>query len=129
MQEDDTPQGQPTKAQLIKERREKKKEASKTAKKARLALMAQYRELEEHPAFVDLRAKIAGFDAYHMRLAKDGVGYQPTGRVLENGDNEMKEVRLTPDQRGGHLDNAAGISEISDYIARMLKLETSTDEE
>lgn len=103
----------------------RKAEAEK-ARKARLALKGEYLNIAKTKAFRDLQGKIASFDAYHLKLAKDGVGYEQM--VMSDGSTTQKTVRFTPEERAGHLDRSAGIQEIADYIERMLKLETQDEE-
>lgn len=109
------------------ERAAKFREEQETKRKAALALKAQYQKAAKSPVLRDLIKKIDGFGAYHLKMAKDGVGFEQIR--MSDGSVEQKTVRFTPEERTGHLDRSAGIEEISNYIARQLAIDRTDDEE
>lgn len=113
-----------TKRQQIIERHREKAETLKSAQKL---LANQYLQIRGSDALVDLQTKMQGYQDYHLKLAKDGVAYEPTGQSDSNGESIMRTVRLTPEERTGHLDKASGIQEIIDYLDRRLALPTKSD--
>lgn len=59
----------------------------------------------------DLLKKAELLSQYHLKIAKDGVGYK----------NEGKEsYHLSSEERVRELDRAAGIDELFDYITRQI---------
>ena len=71
---------------------------------------------QQNPVILDILAKAKSFAEYHMRIAKDGVGY----KIIEKGE-EPEIYHLTSEKRVSELDKAAGISELLDYIERQFK--------
>jgi hypothetical protein len=85
------------------------------------AIKAQYKKIADEPAIVDLLAKIKSFQAYHMKIAQDGVAYKFKEAVADNKIVQLKEeVKLTDGERTAQLERNAGIQEILDYIDRQL---------
>lgn len=76
----------------------------------------------DNPVLLDILNKIEAFKAVHLKVAQDGVGSRKTGEKYENGSDVFDLIYLTPAQRAAHLDKAAGLQEIADYIGRMIAL-------
>jgi hypothetical protein len=95
--------------------------AEKRAKDQALVAV-EYRAAAESEDVVleDIRKKLRGYIEYHTKMARDGVGIQKTGHVLENGEAEVETVFYTNEKRVSELDKAAGLLELSDYIDRQL---------
>lgn len=83
------------------------------------AVRSIYREARDSDLLNDLLTKAKRFQDYHVKIAQDGVGARETGYKLADGTKEVENIFLTPVQRAGHLDKAAGIQELVDYIDRM----------
>jgi hypothetical protein len=96
---------QKTRIQKVKE--EHQKRANERANNQN-ELKVSYKKIMNEPAFKDILVKGKQFAAYHLTLAKDGVGYQQTG---------------SKDDSGNELDKAAGIEELSSYIERQISEE------
>jgi hypothetical protein len=116
-------------AQTVKQKQQaKKSKLTKTTKKNAdkqrandvIDLKLAYGNKQAAPAIKDFMEKIKKFQGYHIKIAQDGVGAKKTGYKLENGQEEVENVYLTSEQRAGHLDKAAGLQEIFDYVERML---------
>lgn len=100
------------------EKKEAREQRLQTASGEAKKLKAAYKKLEGTEAFADLLAKISSFGDYHIKIAKDGVGYRD--EVKPDGTKEQVLVQFTNEQKIDHLQRAAGIEEISDYITRQL---------
>lgn len=87
-----------------------------------------YQNNRENPVVKDILTKAQKFMAYHVKLAQDGVGARKTGHLLENNTEEVENYFLTPADRVSHLDKAAGIQELLDYINRQLETAVPTPE-
>jgi len=113
---------EPVSVELPKSRIQEKKEAHEKAAEERAniqkLLKAEYFKVKESPALQDLMKKLHGFVDYHTKVAKDGIGYEQYTNAT--GDLQQKTVRFTPEERVSHLDKAAGLEEILDYIERQL---------
>jgi hypothetical protein len=111
-------------------RLQKKKEVHQLAAKNRAdaqnTLKISYKKIREEPAFADILVKAQGLHDLHLRLAKDGVGYQNTGKMDANGNPEQATVFFTHEKRVTELDKAAGIEELTDYIKRQTSDENIT---
>lgn len=105
----------------------KHQDRAETVKSAHKALSAQYLQIKSTEAMQDLYTKMVGFHDYHLKLAQDGVGYESTGQSDKDGEVIMRTIRLTPEERTGHLDKASGIQEIIDYLDRRLAMPTKAD--
>ena len=81
---------------------------------------ALYQSASSNDLLADMLNKCQSFMDYHLKIAKDGVGAQKTGFKLEDGTEEVKNVFFTQEQRVSHLDKAAGIEEIMNYIQRQM---------
>lgn len=92
--------------------------ASKKRSSDQKTLKAVYVAEKSAPLLEDILAKANGFIAVHNKIAQDGVGSRKTGHKLTDGSDEFDTVYLTASQRCGHLDKAAGLQELVDYIAR-----------
>lgn len=112
------PVGQEAEEELTPQ--QKRAQVQKRARERSDALKGQYIKIKAEPAFVDLVAKIESFSAYHLKVAKDGVGFTET--VTADGQIKQTQVKLSSEDRMRDLDRAAGIEEISAYIERMLDL-------
>lgn len=71
----------------------------------------------------DIINKAKSFADYHTKIAKDGVGAKQTGYKLEDGTREVENYFLKSEERLSHLDKAAGIEELIDYIERQINSE------
>ena len=96
-----------------------KKNADKERANEVIDLKLAYGNKQAQPALADLKSKIQKFQQYHIKIAQDGVGAKKTGYKLSDGSEEIENVYLTSEQRAAHLDKAAGLQEIFDYIERM----------
>lgn len=83
------------------------------------SLKIEYTKLRKNPAMLDLRAKLKAFSEWHLKVAKDGVGYRKTGTDA-NGKDIMEIVYHTNNKRVSELDRAAGLQEGIDYLDRQL---------
>ena len=92
--------------------------ASEERANAQKLLKAEYFKIKKSAAVEDLLIKMRGFIDYHTKVAKDGVAYE-NGKDAD-GNLIQHTVRFTPEQRVSHLDKAAGLEEILDYIDRQL---------
>lgn len=105
-----------------KNRAQKAKTAHKTASAQRASdqktLKGIYATEKSAPLLEDILAKANGFINLHRKIAQDGVGSRKTGHKLTDGSDEFDVIYLTASQRCGHLDKAAGLQELVDYIAR-----------
>lgn len=90
---------------------------------------AMYLSEKDNPILLDLMAKLKTFQAYHNKIAQDGIGARPTGHKLVDGSAEVETIYLTNDQRAGHLDKAAGLQELADYVDRMLTVKPIVSKE
>lgn len=109
----DTPQ---TRAQAAKELHQKKNQ--ERADKIN-ELRISYKKIKNEPAFADILVKSQQFADYHLKMAKDGVGYRETGREDKNGNPIQETVFFDSNKRVTELDKAAGIEEIVAYLERM----------
>ncbi len=108
-------QANKTRAQKAREAHEK---ASKQRKNDQQTIKAAYLSGKGDLIIEDLLVKIPLWQKLHLKVAQDGVGIRPTGFKLTNGEQEVENIYLTPDQRASHLDKSAGLQEILDYIER-----------
>lgn len=83
---------------------------------------ATYAVERDKPLLNDILNKAKLFMSYHVKVAQDGVGARTTGYKLENGQQETETIYLTSEQRANHLDKAAGIQELVDYIERQFEV-------
>lgn len=90
-------------------------EQRKALKGDQAALLVSYKKLQKDPAFLDLMKNVNDFIKYHQKLAQDGIGY--TIKSVD-GKTVQEEKHFTPSERTGHLDKAAGIQEIIDFVGR-----------
>lgn len=109
----DTPR---TKAQVAKELHQKKNQ--ERADKIN-ELRISYKRIKEEPAFKDILVKAQQFADYHLKMAKDGVGYRETGGKDAEGNALQETVFFDSNKRVTELDKAAGIEEIVGYLERM----------
>lgn len=112
-----------TRMQKVKEEHQKK--ATERANKQN-GLKVSYKKIMDEPAFKDILEKGAQFASYHLKLAKDGVGYQQTGEMDEYGNPKQNTVFFDHDKRVTELDKAAGIEELTAYIDRQISEEGLT---
>lgn len=115
-----------TVAKKLKGRREKIQKAAelharKNEERAKsVAQTKSYYQTERGgPILTDLLQKANLYLKYHQKIAQDGVGARKTGFKLKDGTEEVENYFLTQAERCAHLDKAAGIQEILDYIERM----------
>lgn len=94
---------------------DKRTEVQKTAGKAQKAVDALYLKWSKEPVFEDFMKVINSFADYHRKISQDGIAYKRLS------SDRVEEITLDPTQRVGHLDKAAGIQEILDYIDRRLQ--------
>ena len=98
----------------------KHKEATAARGNEQKELTAEYHKLRNSIALADLMAKAKTFAQYHAQVATDGVAYEQTVSIA---GNVQTVVRLNHDDRVSHMDKAAGIQEIIDYLERKLTME------
>lgn len=98
----------------IEAQREKQRQRTGEIK----ALNALYNQSKDDPVILDILKTARELGAYHRTIAEDGVANEATGRVDKDGIAEMQMLRLNDRQRMGHLDKAAGIQEMLNYIDR-----------
>jgi uncharacterized linocin/CFP29 family protein len=111
---------QKTRIQKVKE--EHQKRANERANNQN-ELKVSYKKIMNEPAFKDILVKGKQFAAYHLTLAKDGVGYQQTGSKDDSGNAVQQTVFFSHEKRVTELDKAAGIEELSSYIERQISEE------
>lgn len=99
-------------AKLHKEKAEERKRQAEQRK-------AEYAEIKDSPALADIIAKGKEFAAYHLKLAKDGMGARVTGQN-DNGTAIVEDYFLTSEQRIAELDQAKGIEQYVAYIEKQL---------
>jgi hypothetical protein len=121
--EETGPVEQKTRIQKVKDEHQKK--ANERANKQN-ELKVSYKKIIDEPAFKDILAKAKQFAAYHLTLAKDGVGYQQTGGKDDSGNPLQATVFFSHEKRVTELDKAAGIEELSNYIERQVSEEALT---
>lgn len=115
----------PTPAEQVDEatRRKAAAELHKQKTEERKRLMeqrkAEYAKIKDEPALADIIAKGKEFAAYHLKLAKDGMGARITGQD-ERGAPVVEDYFLTSDQRIAELDQAKGIEQYVAYIENQL---------
>ena len=80
---------------------------------------ANYAKIKDEPALADIIAKGKEFAAYHLKLAKDGMGARVTGQD-DRGNPIVEDYFLTSDQRIAELDQAKGIEQYVGYIENQL---------
>lgn len=90
----------------------------RVAKEKSEALKGEYQSIQNSAAFVDLLAKGRALATFHMKIAKDGVGYKEG--VNDKGEVVQVEVKLSNDERLRELDRSAGLDELIGYIERQL---------
>lgn len=88
-------------------------------------VQASYNRIKGELALTDLLEMCSKFQKYHLKLAQDGVGARETGHKLVDGTAEVENFFLDNNQRAGHLDKAAGIQEIIDYMDRQINPPTA----
>lgn len=105
-----------TRAQIKKElhERKQKERAEKSEEMKNL-----YHKIKDEPALADILAKGKSFAAYHMKLAKDGVGFKVRGQD-ENGKDIVEDYVLTSEQRIAELDQCKGLEQLVGYIEQKL---------
>lgn len=84
------------------------------------AMRHSYARIKDEPAFQDILAKAKSFAAYHLKMAKDGVGYRDTGEFDSKNKPIQEVVYYDQPKRLSELDKAAGIEELEGYILRQL---------
>lgn len=113
-----------------KNRIQKVKEVHQKAAKDRASkqneLKVSYKKIKDEPAFKDILAKAKSFHDYHLKLAKDGIGYQQTGGKDEFGNPIQQTVFFSHEKRVTELDKAAGVEELFLYIERQITDEALT---
>ncbi len=110
----------------IKTKQERVKNHQRKAlqrKKDNQAIRAMYQNEGNSDLVQHLLAKAREFAAYHITIAKDGVGARKTGYKLEDGSPEVENYFLKQSERVSHLDKAAGIDELIGYIERQMTVE------
>jgi len=111
-------------------RAQKAKAAHQKATKERAsdakAVKAIYLTEKEGPLLEDILKKATGFMKYHLKIAQDGVGSRKTGEKYENGTDVFEVYYLNPAERATHLDKAAGLQELVDYIERQTNVNDPT---
>lgn len=81
-------------------------------------LIISYKKIKDSAAFKDILDKAKSFHDYHLKLAKDGVGYQQTGAKDDSGNPVQQTVFFSHEKRVTELDKAAGVEELLLYIER-----------
>ena len=99
-------------AKLHKERAEERKRQGEQRR-------AEYAKIKDEPALADIIAKGKEFAAYHLKLAKDGMGARVNGQD-DKGNPIVEDYFLTSDQRIAELDQAKGIEQYVAYIEKQL---------
>lgn len=105
-----------TRAQVKKELHEKR---NKERADAAAALKGSYQSLKTEPAMVDVLEKARAFAAYHLKLAKDGVG----GKIVGYDDNnqpQVEDITLSSEQRISELDQCKGLEQLISYIEQKI---------
>jgi hypothetical protein len=97
-------------------------EKSKERANEQQTIKAQYVAARDGDIVQDVLAKAKKFQDYHKKLAQDGVGARRTGHKLVDGSEEVENYFLDKDERVSHLDKAAGLQELVDYLDRMIAL-------
>jgi len=117
-------------AKKIQGRREKILKAQETharKTKERAEEIAQvkheWQNAKESPIVKDLLAKAKKYQAYHIKIAQDGVGARMTGHKLADGSAEVENYFLSNSEIAGEMKKAAGIQELVDYIERQIESE------
>lgn len=110
---DQVKQGNVTRAQAAKIAHQK---ANKQRTRNENELRISYKNIKDEPAFQDILAKARQFAGYHLKMAKDGVGYRETGAKDDTGNPIQETVFFDQHKRVTELDKAAGIDEIVGYI-------------
>lgn len=105
-----------TRAQAKKIAHEKAEEKRKAESEE---LKANYAKIKDEPALADILAKAKTFAAYHMKIAKDGMGSKQNG-FTESGQPIIVDYRLTSEERIAHLDQASGQEQLIAYIENKL---------
>jgi hypothetical protein len=100
-------------AQLHKQKAEERKRLVEQRK-------GEYAQIKDSPALADIISKGKEFAAYHLKLAKDGMGARITGQD-ENNQPVVEDYFLTSDQRIAELDQAKGIEQYVAYIENQLQ--------
>lgn len=108
---------QRTRAQV---KRDLHKQKTEERKREADEIRHQYAQIKDSPALADILAKARTFAAYHLKLAKDGVGAKQEG-VDESGRPKMVDYYLTSEQRIAELDKASGQEQLIAYIEDKLK--------
>lgn len=103
----ETKQANQTRVQKVKAVHDEKMKERKSDVQT---LRAEYLKLRDSPVLADIIAKSKSFASYHTTVARDGVGADKDGNI----------VYFEPHKRVSELDRAAGNTEISDYILRMI---------
>jgi hypothetical protein len=101
-----------TRAQVKKELHEKNQEERKRQIEQ---LKVEYSQIKDSPALADILKKAREFAAWHLKLAKDGVGSRVLG-ADDNGNPKIEEYYLTPEQRIAELDQCKGQEQLIAYI-------------
>lgn len=108
-------------------RGEKHQQAQLARDNVEKELRAEYLKVRKSIAVADILAKSKSFAAYHCQVAQDGVAYEPS--TDEKGNPRQQIVKLTPEERVTHLDKAAGLQEMIDYIERKLTIDSGIKKE
>lgn len=91
-------------------------QANQERAKTENELRVSYAKIKDEPAFLDILNKGKQFGGYHLKMAKDGVGYRETGRKDDSGNPVQETVFFDQHKRVTELDKAAGIEELTAYI-------------
>ncbi len=100
-----------TKREALEKRRELHAKNTKERAKAASDIKAAYMAAANDPVLLDVLAKAKAFCAYHIKVAKDGVGTDIKGALVYHSN----------ERRVSELDRAAGIQSLIDYIERQLE--------
>lgn len=106
-------QGNVTRAQAAKIAHQK---ANEQRAQTENELRISYKKIKDEPAFQDILTKAKQFAGYHLKMAKDGVGFRETGQRDDSGNPVQETVFFDQHKRVTELDKAAGIDEIVGYI-------------
>lgn len=105
-----------TRAQVRKDLHKQKTEERKRADEQ---LRAEYAKVKDTPAIADIISKGKEFAAWHLKIAKDGMGTRVAGQD-DKGKDILETYYLTSEQRIAELDQCKGIEQFVGYIERKL---------
>lgn|ERR1044072_946855 len=111
-----------TSENAAKPRIEAKKKAQQDAAKERVDaindLRISYKKIKDEPAFQDILKKGKMLADYHLKMAKDGVGYRDTGELDDAGNPRQELIFFDQNKRTSELDKAAGVEEVIAYVEK-----------